>query len=43
MPRILPSISSNGLTDETMISNTREFFSSITPCMTITPYMKTNM
>ena len=43
MPRILPSISSKGLTDDTMISSTLELFSSTTPCMTIAPYMNTNM
>ena len=36
-PRILPIIMSKGLTDETITSSTREFFSSMTLCMTIPP------
>ena len=36
-PSILPSIRSKGLTDETITSSTRLFFSSITDCITIEP------
>ena len=43
MPMIFPIIRSNGLTDEIITSIIRFVFSSITPCMTIPPYMMINI
>lgn len=43
MPSILPIMSWKGLTDDTISSSTLLLFSSMTPCMTMVPYMNTNM
>ena len=39
----VPALSWKGLTDDTISSSTLLLFSSMTPCMTMVPYMNTNM